>query len=87
MKSRAICNGRSLKDVPDGLESNIIDGILACNVAAKWNSVDDSDAVNDITFEIKKGQCYGICGSVGDGKVKEDIFGTQNLSFYINTII
>ena len=71
--------------MPGGLRSNIIDGIVASNVSAKWNSVDDSDAVNDITFAIKKGQCYGICGSVGDGKVKDYIFMPQNWLFCINT--
>ena len=47
-------------------------GILAQNVYAKWNDEDNSDAVNDISFEIKQGECYGICGSVGDGKVNDD---------------
>ena len=49
-------------------------GILANRVTAKWNPEDDSDAIGDITFEIKKGQCYGICGSVGDGKVNNEVF-------------
>ena len=78
VKSRTIGNGKNLDSKHGGLEGNVIDGISARNVAAKWNSVDDSDAVNNITFEIKKGKCYGICGSVGDGKVKYDVFATQN---------
>ena len=53
-------------------------GILAQNVCAKWSEEDNSDALNDITFEIKQGECYGICGSVGDGKVKVCYFITQH---------
>ena len=55
-------------------EYNLTAGILAENVYAKWNDEDNTDAVNDISFEIKPGECYGICGSVGDGKVNYDDF-------------
>ena len=46
-----------------------LNGILAKNVHAKWNQEDDNDSIRNISFEIKQGQCFGICGSVGDGKV------------------
>ena len=49
---------------------NVTNGILARNVHAKWNSEDTIDSIQNITFEIKQGECYGICGSVGDGKVE-----------------
>ena len=42
--------------------------IFVRNVFAKWNSNDSLDIMKDITFQIEKGQCYGICGSVGSGK-------------------
>ena len=42
--------------------------IIARNVFAKWNANDSFYAVENLTFEIEKGQSYGICGSVGSGK-------------------
>ena len=44
-------------------------GILARNVNAKWSPEDATDSIKNITFEIKQGECFGICGSFGDGKV------------------
>ena len=43
--------------------------ISAKCVYAKWTQEDDSDTIKDISFDVKEGECYGICGSVGDGKV------------------
>ena len=50
-------------------KNHSLNGILAKNVHAKWNQEDDNDSIRNISFEIKQGQCFGICGSVGDGKV------------------
>ena len=43
--------------------------ISAKRVFAKWTPEGDSDTIKDISFDVKGGECYGICGSVGDGKV------------------
>ena len=66
--------------------SNLSNGILARNICAKWNPNDMSDAIRDITFEIKNGECYGICGSVGDGKVKIVMLYTNKESLLINNL-
>ena len=54
---------------PEESESDISNGIIAKDVHAKWNPEDLSDSITRICFKINKGQCFGICGSVGDGKV------------------
>ena len=54
---------------PKKSESDISNGILAKDVHAKWNPEDLSDSIRRISFKINQGQCFGICGSVGDGKV------------------
>ena len=74
-------------DKTERLGDNSMNGILANSVTAKWNPEDDSNAIGDITFEIKKGQCYGICGSVGDGKVNYGVLVDENCIFGLNTII
>ena len=51
------------------LECDISNGILAKDVHAKWNAEDISDSIRNISLKVKRGQCFGICGSVGDGKV------------------
>ena len=61
-------NGVSEKK-PEELECDISNAILAKDVHAKWNSEDLSDTIRRISFKINQGQCFGICGSVGDGKV------------------
>ena len=76
-----------MKSSTPGELGNVADGILANSVTAKWNPEDDSDAIGDITFEIKKGQCYGICGSVGDGKVNDEVFLQKNYLFGIELFI
>ena len=43
--------------------------IFAKRVFARWTPEGDSDTIKDISFDVKGGECYGICGSVGDGKV------------------
>ena len=53
----------------DWEENNEKYGILVRNISAKWNPSNQTNALKDISFAIKKGECYGICGSVGDGKV------------------
>ena len=54
---------------PEESECEISNGILAKDVHAKWNAEDLSDSIRNISLKIKRGQCFGICGSVGDGKV------------------
>ena len=54
-------------------EEQCSSSINVCNIHGKWNSdaADDSlhDTLKNVSFEMKNGECYGICGSVGDGKV------------------
>ena len=76
-----------MKSRAPGESGNIADGILANSVTAKWNPEDDSDAIGDITFEIKKGHCYGICGSVGDGKVNDEIFALKICLFGLDYLL
>ena len=50
------------------LELSTRSNITVRNACAKWNPMADLHTIKDITFQISKGECYGICGSVGDGK-------------------
>ena len=59
-----LCDGKMEQS-----ENHSLNGIWAKNVHAKWIPEDDNDSIRNISFEIKQGQCFGICGSVGDGKV------------------
>ena len=45
-------------------------GATVKNIYSKWNMEDALDVIKNVTFDIKNGECYGICGSVGDGKVR-----------------
>ena len=42
--------------------------IIVRNLFAKWNVNDSLYAIQNLTFQTEKGQCYGVCGSVGSGK-------------------
>ena len=53
--------------------------ISAKHVFSKWTPDDDLDTIKDISFDVKEGECYGICGSVGDGKVWIIHFDLRNL--------
>ena len=45
-----------------------INYLHAKNVFSKWNSNESLKTIKSISFRIGKGQCFGICGSVGAGK-------------------
>ena len=53
----------------DKSEYDLSKGIQAKDVHAKWNTEDVIDSIRNIELKINQGQCFGICGSVGDGKV------------------
>ena len=61
-------NGVS-EEKPEESEFDVSNGILAKDVHAKWNPEDLCDTIRRISFKVNQGQCFGICGSVGDGKV------------------
>ena len=53
----------------DEAASSMTCGVIVRSIFSKWNIEDTLDVIKNVTFEIKDGECYGICGSVGDGKV------------------
>ena len=54
----------------DSPASSMSCGVVVRSIYSKWNMEDTLDMIKNVTFEIKNGECYGICGSVGDGKVR-----------------
>ena len=64
-------NDLSKNGVIDRLDANNLKSssfITFRNVSAKWNSNDNVNTIKDVSFHIERGQCYGVCGSVGVGK-------------------
>ena len=57
----------------NGTASSMACGVVVRSICSKWNMEETSDMIKNVTFEIKNGECYGICGSVGDGKVRSII--------------